>query len=722
MADRNRRLAALAVTLALVALNLLALNYLIAGWSTARLDLTSEGLYSITPATRRLITALDEELTIYGYFSSRTHPKLAPLVPEITDLLAEYRAVSRGRIHVEIVDPSADSAVEQEAADRYGVQSTPFRLASKYESAIVNAYFAIVIKYGDEYVRYGFDDLIEVEAPPDGDLEVRLRNLEYDLTRAIKKVVYGFRGSGELFERLEQPAKLTLIWTPATLPEIFSGVPEAVRKAAEELQQAAGDKFRVEEIDPTGNEAIAEDLYRTYGAQPMSLGLFGGDSFYLDGVLQVGEVAERLVLTSEALTAAAVREAIENALKRHTPGFLKTVGIVTPDPPDIPPEIRMQMQLPPQPPPEFEELKAVLRQEYQVSDVDLDRDDGVPSDVDILLVVKPRDLSEKHVYNLDQYLMRGGRVVLCAGSYDVQFGQGLSLSPIETGLDGWLAHHGITIGDTLVLDDRNQALPIPEIRQTPFGAMRTWTLAPYPYLVQVREDGFLHREITSTLNAVGIYWGSPLTVAEPAKKDNDTPAPDVIPLLRSSQSSWTDTDLSRVGFVDYTVPESGTEPQLLAAALSGRFASYFEAGKHEPEAAEGAAVADDKSKLALRQSPETRLVVVGNAEFLSDFVARALAQVDGGFFLENLRFVQNVIDWVALDNDMLSIRARGMVSRRLERIGRPTEVAVEAASYAVPIVLLFGIGAWLHLRRKQAVALTASSRAGATTAPSPGEV
>jgi len=716
MADRKSRLLSLGATLALVALNLLAFNYLIAGWSTARLDLTSEGLFSITPATKRILAGLDEELTIHGYFSSRTHPKLAPLVPEITDLLEEYRAVSRGRVQVEIVDPGENEAAEEEAADRFGVQSTPFRLASKYESAIVNAYFSLVVKYGDQYVRYGFEDLIDVEATPDGDVAVKLRNLEYDLTRAIKKVVYGFRGAHELFERVDRPVRLTLIWTPDSLPELFSQVPETVRKAAAELEAAGGERFDVEEIDPGTDEALRQEVYQRFGAKPMSLGLFGGEPFYLYGLLQVGEATEQIVLVGESLTSAAVREAIEDALRRHTPGFLKTVGVSTPEPPEIPPEIRMQMQLPPQPPPEFEELKAVLRQDYEVRHVDLASAAGVPSDVDVLLVIKPRDLDRQQVYNLDQYLMRGGRVVLCSGNYDVNFGGGgLSLYPLASGLEEWLAHHGVTVEKTLVLDDRNQALPIPEVRNTPFGMMRSWTLAPYPYLVQVRDEGFANREITSTLNAVGIYWGSPLSI------DRERAAGlEVLPILQSSGSSWTDDDTLRVGYVDYEVPAEGTEPHLLAAAVSGRFASFFADRKPEvgTSAAEAAGEAQaEESKVSLGQSPETRLVVVGNAEFLSDFVARALAQVDAGFFGENLRFLQNVIDWVGLDNDMLDIRARGWVSRRFERTGRGVEIGVETWSYVVPLVGLLLLGGYRQWRRRTTASLVEASATSATATP-----
>ena len=182
MTERRKRYTSLFLTLLLVGANLVAANALLSFWPQARVDLTEDRLYSISPATKRILSNLDEEVTILGFFSKRTHPKLAPLVPQIEDMLAEYRALSGGKLRVEIADPGTNEDTESEAVDRYGVESTPFRLASKYETGIVNAYFAIVVRYADQYVRYGFDDLIEVEPQPDGDIDVRLRNLEYDLT------------------------------------------------------------------------------------------------------------------------------------------------------------------------------------------------------------------------------------------------------------------------------------------------------------------------------------------------------------------------------------------------------------------------------------------------------------------------------------------------------------------------------------------------------------
>ena len=51
MDNRKHRFLSLALTLALLGLNIVALNYLMAGWSSARLDLTEEGMFSISAAT-----------------------------------------------------------------------------------------------------------------------------------------------------------------------------------------------------------------------------------------------------------------------------------------------------------------------------------------------------------------------------------------------------------------------------------------------------------------------------------------------------------------------------------------------------------------------------------------------------------------------------------------------------------------------------------------------
>ncbi len=674
------------VTLVLVALNLVALNALVASGLRARLDLTAERAFSISPATERIIEALEDPVTITGYFSQRTHPKLAPLVPQIEDLLDEYASVARGKVRVEIVDPGEDEAVEAEATSRFGVRSTPFRLASKYEAGIVNAYFSLVVRMGDQYERYGFDDLIAVEALPDGDIDVRLRNLEYDLTRAIKRVAAGFRGPEAVFESLPGEVTLIAVFTPETLPEIFAKTPDAVREAARELGEKAGAKFVYREIDPARDPEGLAEVQQRFGTQPYALGLLGsGEEFFLHGYLVAGDAVEQLGLTAEDLTAAEVREGVVASLERRVPGLLRTVGLVVPDP-ALPPELLMQLQMqgqmPPQPPPEFEEIARALEREYAVERIDLGK--PVAAGIDALLLIRPESLDDQARYHVDQYLMRGGRVVLATGAFKTSFSRnGLEVVPMTTGLEEWLAHFGVTIEKTLVLDDRNQPLPIPERRMTPFGAIETWAMEPYPYLVEVRDEGLVQRDVAARVDAVGIYWGSPV-VAKPKEGAEF----EVVELLRSSARSWTDDDTMKAGQVGYEVPPE-VAPSTLAVALSGRFTSFY-AGRED----------DGRNDVPLARSPETKLVVIGNAAFVSDFVARALGPVDGSFFPQNLGYVQNVIDWAGEDADLLQIRARGTGLRTIERLEPGQQATIEIVNYLVPVVVLAALAFWTLSRRR----------------------
>ena len=180
-------------------------------------------------------------------------------------------------------------------------------------------------------------------------------------------------------------------------------------------------------------------------------------------------------------------------------------------------------------------------------------------------------------------------------------------------------------------------------------------------------------------------------------------------------------------FAEYAVPAEGTESQLLAVALNGKFKSYF-ADKQPPGTESGsvaseegpdgeAAVPSGPTQVPLKESTETRLVVVGDTAFISDFVARALGRGHGGFFVENLAFVQNLIDWTNLDNEMLSIRARGGGARRLERTERATEVVIETVNYVVPVVVLLLLGVHHAWRRRNILPVVGVARVAVRTAP-----
>ena len=194
----------LANTYALIAVNVLAANVWLSFMPQMRWDVTEGDQYSIAEVTEQQLAQLQEPLLVRGYFSAKTHPLLAPLQPQLRDLLDEYAEVGGSRVRIEFVDPADDPEMEDEANTKYGIRPVPFRVADRYQAALVNSYFDILIQYGDEYEVLSFRDLIEVKATSESEIDVQLRNPEYDITRAIKKVLAGFQSEGSIFDYISQ--------------------------------------------------------------------------------------------------------------------------------------------------------------------------------------------------------------------------------------------------------------------------------------------------------------------------------------------------------------------------------------------------------------------------------------------------------------------------------------------------------------------------------------
>ena len=248
----TRRNAVLAV--ALLGSNVIALNLVVAPVRGARVDLTEHHEYSISPVTRDLLEGLDEPLLLRGYLSDKTHPLLAPLVPRVRDMLEEYAAISPN-VRAEIIDPTTDEEAEKEAGEVWGIRSVPFQFSDRHEASVVNSFFHVLITYGDQHEVLGFDEFIEVNA--NGmDVDVRLRNLEYDLTRAVQKTVYGFQSLESVFARLPENANLTLYASePATLPQGFGEVPETIAQVGQNLVARSGGRFTFTRINPDASSS-----------------------------------------------------------------------------------------------------------------------------------------------------------------------------------------------------------------------------------------------------------------------------------------------------------------------------------------------------------------------------------------------------------------------------------------------------------------------------------
>ncbi len=706
----------LALTSALLILNLLVANVWVYPLNSLRLDLTEYHEYTLSKPTRELLRGLQEPLLIRGYFSERTHPLLAPLVPTVRDTLREYAIASRGKVQVEIIDPAKEPEKEAEANQVYGIKPTPFQVSGRYEASILNSYFDILIQYGDQSAVLNFSDLIEVQPRNEGGYDVRLRNLEYDLTSTIKKTVYGFQSVDTVLASLADPVKMTVYLTPNTLPEWLANAPETIKKVAQEIADKSNGKFTFTVVDPTQADSpmTPQQLYDTYKIQPFAASLFGSDVYYLHMVLQMGDKGN-VIYPSGEMSEADVRGSIEAALKRMSSGFLKVVGVWSPA---ATPTQNIYGQTV-RPLSSWNKVRETLRQEYEVRDVDLSTG-MVDPDVNVLLIIAPQGFTDKELYAIDQYLMRGGAVILAAGNtaliQDPYTGD-LAGRAITDGVAGLLEHYGFTVAQGLVLDPQNEPFPLPVVRQVGNYQVQEYQALDYPYFVDVRPDGMAkNHPLVANLPAITLNWTSPITVSQEKNAERKVEV-----ILSSSPKAWFQSG-SNIQPDFNLYPQTGfgqptaTQVFTLAVAAQGVFKSYF-AGKPSPLEATEAITSENatsaKGTGTIEVSPETaRLLLIGSGEFLDDTVFEISSVLTQDRYLNSLQFIKNAVAWATEDLELLEIQARGSSSRILKSLDEGTQSFWEIVNYGVALLALLTLGGVVSLyrRNEQPMALEAPRR------------
>ena len=713
------------IVLGLAAANFLVANLWLAGVGFLRWDTTEGDQYSISDATKGYLRQLREPLLLRGYFSAKTHPLLAPLTPQLENLLREYEVAGGAGVRLELVDPAEDPQKEDEANTKYGIRPVPFQVADRYQASLVNSYFDVLVQYGDEYEVLGFRDLIEVKVRGEADLDVRLKNPEYDITRAIKKVLYGFQGGGSVFESVAVPVKFTgYVSADAVLPEALRVLRPELQAVLEELVAESNGKLAFEIVDPSaGTGEVAQQIAADYGFRPMAASLFDVSTFYFYLTLSDGETVVQMPLP-EAMDRDGLRRGIEEGLKRFATGLLKTVALEAPQ--GIPPYMQQQMQMQQPPGNEFQTLREVLGADFDVETASLE-DGAAPPSADVLMVLDPADFDAKQVFAIDQFLMRGGTVVVAAGAYRATLAaQSLYASPVQSGLDDWLAHHGVAVDESFVMDPQNAAFPVPVVREVAGFRFQDVQMRDYPYFIDVRGGG-LNEDVpfVSELPQLTVAWASPIDVDEEANVERA-----VTTLFASSPASWrsASTDimpnLGPAGDVAY-VPEGEQKANALAVMVEGRFQSFFEDSplKEEPaeddaedataEEEEGADALDEEDEdtlgtvtTVIDKSPESaRLIVLGSASFLADQTVRMIGSADGTVYTGSLQLMANIVDWSVEDQSLLGIRSRGQFNRTLPPLAENQQRVWEYANYAAALVglaVVYGVSRRRRQARRQA--------------------
>ena len=96
-------------------------NKLFSGW---RLDLTENGLYTLSDGTKRILDSIDEPLNLYFYYSDKATADVTSLrdyANRVRELLEEFENAGGGNLNLRVIDPLPFSEEEDRAAE-YGLQ------------------------------------------------------------------------------------------------------------------------------------------------------------------------------------------------------------------------------------------------------------------------------------------------------------------------------------------------------------------------------------------------------------------------------------------------------------------------------------------------------------------------------------------------------------------------------------------------------------------------
>jgi ABC-type uncharacterized transport system involved in gliding motility auxiliary subunit len=122
-----RRLYAISA-LVLATILFVALNIAADAWlTTARLDLTATGQFTLADGTRNIIAKIAEPITLKFFYSKKVaadYAQTSAYAKRVHDLLEEYAALSHGKIILEDVDPEPFTAAEDEATSN-GLTGAP---------------------------------------------------------------------------------------------------------------------------------------------------------------------------------------------------------------------------------------------------------------------------------------------------------------------------------------------------------------------------------------------------------------------------------------------------------------------------------------------------------------------------------------------------------------------------------------------------------------------
>lgn len=463
----------------------------------------------------------------------------------------------------------------------------------------------------------------------------------YTLSDASKKLV------GSLDDRVTVKAYFT-----EDLPAPYNNNRRAVLDLLNEYKAYAGGNLQYDFINPEGEKG--EQEAQQQGIPPVEVQVVKEDKFevkraYLGLTMLYGGKKETLPVVQNLGT---LEYDISSALKRLTAHTRKRIGYTT------------GHEEPPLP--NLKQASQMLEKQYDLVPVDLSKNDPIPMDIAALLIISPQSkFSDSSKYQIDQYVMRGGKVAFLLNkinaSLQARMGQTLDL-----GLEDLIEQYGIRVNPDLVRDAQCANVNVVQ-QQGPFMVQSQLPFVYLPNASNFNKDNMIVKDLQSVI----FHFVSSVDTSLVSSKGLKTEV-----LIRSSKRSGRQTGFFMIDpFQRPTAAELSEQAISLAVVVEGSFKSYF---------------TDKEPKAAIATSPESRIIIVGDGDFMKDeFLGNR----------GNLTFFANLVDFLADDAGLITIRSKNIAMPPLEQVSDGTKKLLKYGNLIVPPVLVVGYGLFRWRRR-----------------------
>lgn len=473
---------------------------------------------------------------------------------------------------------------------------------------------------------------------------VGLRGLRTDLTEGGLYTLSD--GTRSTLAKLEEPVDVTLYWTETLTSEenpLLHTYARRVRELLEEYEANADGNLRLAVVEPLAFSEEEDDA--------LAAGLQGPPIDNAGNRLFLGMVARNAVDATETIPffdpsrEAFLEYDLTRALTRLGDQGLATVGIIS-----SLPVAGGAPAAPGQPAAPAWAIWDFLSQTLQMRDLGAAATE-IPEDVDVLMVIHPKELTEETLYAIDQFALAGGRLMAFVDPFSIfdesaagPMGMGGDRSSnLERLFGAW----GVEMTNSQVVGDSESADAAQGNDGRPVRC---------PIVMRLEGDSLNADDLaTRGLAAVMSFGAGDLRLRDDAPLTGS-------PLLTTSAEGGglVDASMLQFGFdpaqiADAFAPDG--QQRTIAMRLSGEAPTAFPAGP--PGLAEGEAIPE--GHLAASTEP-FNAIVVSDVDLLHEYLWARRRQMLGMTFIEpvnsNGTLVTNAVDNLTGSSDLISLRSR----------------------------------------------------------------